>query len=197
MKVVERQFSSKTRRFTYRLELTNLEVQMMFENMIQDWFSGEDVPYNNFIKALLLHDVEAMNEFMNEIALATFSSFDIAKSTAKTDAPERFYHGFVLGLMVELADRYEITSNRESGFGRYDIMLVPRGQEGLEPVIIEFKVRKPLKEASLEDTVVSALNQIRDKNYDAALIGRGFEQEQIRHYGFAFEGKRVLIGEEQ
>ena len=90
---------------------------MMFESMVRDWFADEDVPYNNFIKALLLHDVEAMNEFMNEIALATFSSFDIAKSTAKSDAPERFYHGFVLGLMVELADRYEITSNRESGFG--------------------------------------------------------------------------------
>ena len=132
LKVVERDFSPKTGHFTYRLELTNQEVRLMFENMIRDWFADEDVPYNNFIKALLLHDVEAMNEFMNEIALATFSSFDIAKSTAKSDAPERFYHGFVLGLMVELADRYEITSNRESGFGRYDIQLVPRDLERSE-----------------------------------------------------------------
>ena len=132
--------------------------------------------------------------FRSEIALVTFSSFDIAKSAAKSDAPERFYHGFVLGLMVELADRYEITSNRESGFGRYDIQLVPMDESGLDPIIIEFKVRKPLKEASLEETVAAALQQIRDKNYDAALIGRGFEKEQIRHYGFAFEGKQVLIG---
>ena len=169
----------------------------MFRSMIQGWFSGEDVPYNNFIKALLQHNVEAMNEFMNEIALTTFSSFDIATGTAKSDAPERFYHGFVLGLMVELADRYEITSNRESGFGRYDILLVPQQQEGLEPIMIEFKVRKPLKEASLEETVASTLRQIQDKNYDAMLVARGFEKNRIRHYGFAFEGKRVLIGEEK
>ena len=194
LKVVERHFSVKTERYTYRLALTNREVQMMFEDMIRDWFGAEDVPYNDFLKALLLNDVEAMNEFMNEIALVTFSSFDIAKSAAKSDAPERFYHGFVLGLMVELADRYEITSNRESGFGRYDIQLVPMDESGLDPIIIEFKVRKPLKEASLEETVAAALQQIRDKNYDAALIGRGFEKEQIRHYGFAFEGKQVLIG---
>jgi len=195
LKVVERNFSPKTGHFTYRLELTNQEVRMMFESMVRDWFSDEDVPYNNFIKALLLHDVEAMNEFMNEIALATFSSFDVAKSTSKNDAPERFYHGFVLGLMVELADRYEITSNRESGFGRYDIQLVPRDPEGPDPVIIEFKVRKPLKEASLAETVAAALKQIQDKDYDAALVARGFEKERIRHYGFAFEGKQVLIGE--
>ncbi len=195
LKVEERIFSPKTGHFTYRLELTNQEVRMMFESMVRDWFSDEDVPYNNFIKALLLHDVEAMNEFMNEIALATFSSFDVAKSTSKNDAPERFYHGFVLGLMVELADRYEITSNRESGFGRYDIQLVPRDPEGPDPVIIEFKVCKPLKEASLAETVAAALKQIQDKNYDAALVARGFEKERIRHYGFAFEGKQVLIGE--
>ncbi len=195
LKAVEWHFSEETGISSYCLELTNQEVHIMFRNMIHGWFSQEDIPYNNFIKALLLDDVEAMNEFMNEIALATFSSFDIATSVAKNDAPERFYHGFVLGLMVELADRYEITSNRESGFGRYDIQLVPREGVELDPMIIEFKVRKPLREASLEETVAAALAQIRDKNYDASLIDRGFEKERIRHYGFAFEGKQVLIGE--
>ena len=147
----------------------------------------------NFIKALLLGDVEAMNEFMNDIALTTFSSFDIAESAAKNDAPERFYHGFVLGLMVELKGSYEVTSNRESGFGRYDIMLVPRKAGQLEPMVIEFKVRKPKREASLEATVEAALQQIAEKDYDAMLVERGFEREGIRHYGFAFEGKQVLI----
>ena len=137
----------------------------------------------NFIKALLLGDVEAMNEFMNDIALTTFSSFDIAESAAKNDAPERFhsveattmsltrpnssvcfYHGFVLGLMVELKGSYEVTSNRESGFGRYDIMLVPRKAGQLEPMVIEFKVRKPKREASLEATVEAALQQIAEKD---------------------------------
>ncbi len=194
LKVIEKNFSQETRRYTYRLELTNWEVELMFEGMFRDWFSGEDVPYNDFIKALLLGDVEAMNEFMNDIALTTFSSFDIAESAARNDAPERFYHGFVLGLMVELKGSYEVTSNRESGFGRYDIMLIPRKMGQLDPMVIEFKVRKPRKEVSLEETVASALQQIEEKNYDAALVERGFEKERIRHYGFAFEGKRVLIG---
>ena len=167
---------------------------MMFEDMVREWFGAEDVPYNDFIKALLLGDVEAMNEFMNDIALTTFSSFDIAESVAKHDAPERFYHGFVLGLMVELKGSYEVTSNRESGFGRYDIMLVPRKMGQLDPMVIEFKVRKPRKEASLEETVAAALQQIDDKEYDAVLVERGFKKERIRHYGFAFEGKQVLIG---
>ncbi len=194
LKVAEKRFSRETRRFTYRLKLTNWEVEMMFEDMIRGWFGGEDVPYSDFIKALLLNDIEAMNEFMETIALRTFSCFDIAESTAKNDAPERFYHGFVLGLMVELKGSYEIVSNRESGFGRYDIMLVPRIKGHLDPMVIEFKVRKPKKEASLEETVAAALQQIADKKYDAALAERGFEKERIRHYGFAFEGKEVLIG---
>ena len=201
LKVVDKRFSGETRRFTYRLELTNWEVEMMFEDMICGWFGSEDVPYNDFIKALLLDDVEAMNEFMNDIALTTFSSFDIAESAARSDALERFYHGFVLGLMVELKGSYEIVSNRESGFGRYDIMLIPREQgrvslekSRLDPMVIEFKVHKPKKEASLEETVAAALQQIEDKKYDAVLEERGFEKERIRHYGFAFAGKEVLIG---
>lgn len=194
LKVAEKRFSRETRRFIYRLKLTNWEVEMMFEDMICGWFGAEDVPYNNFIKALLLNDIEAMNEFMNDIALTTFSSFDIAESAARSDAPERFYHGFVLGLMVELKGSYEIVSNRESGFGRYDIMLIPREKGRLDPMVIEFKVRKPKKEASLEETVAVALQQIEDRKYDAALEERGFEKERIRHYGFAFEGKQVLIG---
>ncbi len=194
LKVADRYFSNETRRFICRLKLTNWEVEMMFEDMVREWFGAEDVPYNDFIKALLLGDVEAMNEFMNDIALTTFSSFDIAESVAKHDAPERFYHGFVLGLMVELKGSYEVTSNRESGFGRYDIMLVPRKMGQLDPMVIEFKVRKPRKEASLEETVAAALQQIDDKEYDAVLVERGFKKERIRHYGFAFEGKQVLIG---
>ncbi len=201
LKVAEKRFSRETRRFTYRLKLTNWEVEMMFEDMIRGWFGGEDVPYSDFIKALLLNDIEAMNEFMETIALRTFSCFDIAESTAKNDAPERFYHGFVLGLMVELKGSYEIVSNRESGFGRYDIMLIPKEQglvpweKGhLDPMVIEFKVRKPKKEASLEETVAAALQQIEDKKYDTVLLERGFEKRRIRHYGFAFEGKQVLIG---
>ena len=111
----------KARRYT--LALTNLEIQVMFEDMILRWFSPAKSETNEFIKALITGDIESMNEYMNDVALRTFSSFDSGKHTSEKKAPENFYHGFVLGLMVDQSENYIITSNRESGFGRYDIML--------------------------------------------------------------------------
>lgn len=179
----------------YTLALTNLEVKKLFHKMIKGWFGDNaQLPYNDFIKALILDDVDSMNEFMNRIALCSFSNFDTAKGASGNDAPERFYHGFVLGLMVELAGRFRIMSNRESGFGRYDIMLVPVDQEKDNAYIIEFKVHKPAKEKGLEETVKHALNQIEEKQYAVQLISEGMRSDQIRKYGFAFAGKTCLIG---
>ena len=178
----------------YTLAITNLETKRMFRRMVKGWFGGNtEIPYNNFIKALLINDIDGMNEYMNKIALYSFSSFDIAKSVSD-DAPERFYHGFVLGLMVELSGRFEITSNRESGFGHYDIMLTPKDRNKDCAYIIEFKVHKPLKEKDLAQTVANAHSQIDEKLYDAKLIADGFSSEQIRKYGFALRGKECLIG---
>ncbi|HJA68146.1 MAG TPA: PD-(D/E)XK nuclease domain-containing protein [Candidatus Mediterraneibacter cottocaccae] len=152
-----------------------------------------DSDYNDFIKALLADDIEAMNEYMNRVAFQTFSYFDTGK-TAGRDEPERFYHGFVLGLMVDLQDRYFIRSNRESGFGRYDVVLEPKCPEKNNAVIIEFKILNTRNENSLEDTVQSALRQIEEKQYAVELVSRGIAPEHIRSYGFAFQGKTVLIG---
>ena len=193
LRVEDRTFNPETGRFSYVLKLTNREVSISFREMIRDWFAGDHVPYNDFLKALLAGDVKAMNRYMNQVALETFSSFDSGKKPSPEAAPERFYHGFVLGLMVELADKYRITSNRESGFGRYDVMAEPLNATA-PAFVLEFKVRDPEEESSLEDTVNAALTQIREKAYDTELKARGIEEERIRHYGFAFEGKRVLIG---
>lgn len=176
----------------YELSLTNFEVRIMFRNMVHSWFGRSASDYNGFIKALLQDDLEAMNAYMNRIALETFSYFDTGKGAEKQADPERFYHGFVLGLMVDLTDRYIITSNRESGFGRYDVMLRPRSKED-DAVILEFKVRSTGKEPGLEDTAQRALDQIGEKGYAKGLIAEGVPAERIRKYGFAFEGKNVLI----
>ena len=180
----------------YHLSITNLETASMFSGMFKGWFGMTQTSYNRFVKALFQGDVDAMNYYMNDVSVATFSFFDTGKEGGKHSEPERFYHGFVLGLLADQAEQYEIRSNRESGFGRYDVMMIPKNQKNADSLafILEFKVRNPGKEKSLEETVQTALEQIETKQYDGELLARGIEKERIRHYGFAFDGKQVLIG---
>mgnify|MGYP004478300979 FL=1 len=193
LKVVKSEFDISSGRYSYELALTNQEVKMLFEDMVEGWFSDDAVPYNDFLKAFLAKDLDYMNEYMNRVAEATFSTFDTGRNPSDDTNPERFYHGFVLGLIVELAGKYRVTSNRESGFGRYDVMLEPL-EKTKDAFVLEFKVFNPRKEKTLEDTVSNALQQINEKDYDCELLSRGIQKENIFHYGFAFEGKKVLIG---
>ena len=179
----------------YHLKITNLETTAMFTNLFKSWFNQSRTNYNQFIKALLKNDIDALNYYMNQITMATFSYFDVDGAEGGKSEPERFYHGFVLGLIAEQTDIYEIRSNRESGFGRYDVMMIPKKRDNRYPaVIMEFKVRNAIKEVNLEASVQAARKQIEEKNYDAELLARGFKKEEILHYGFAFEGKKILIG---
>lgn len=177
----------------YELSLTNLEVIKEFQRMVSKWFQNVSSRYNGFIQALLTDNVDYMNQYMNQIALQTFSSFDTGVRPSEQTEPERFYHGFVLGLIVELTGRYRITSNRESGFGRYDVILEGVGEKP-DAIVMEFKVFHPEREKDLKETVKNALIQIEEKEYDIELSARGISKERIRHYGFAFQGKKVLIG---
>ena len=183
------------RKKVYTLSLTNMEVQCMFENMVKGWFEGNTgIYYNEFIHSLLNDNVRKMNTFMNKVALNTFSSFDSGRKPSGQAEPERFYHGFVLGMVVELSEKYKVRSNRESGYGRYDVMITPLDRTE-KAFIFEFKVLDPDEdEETLEDTLANAHAQIEKKQYEAELTEEGFSPEQIRKYGFAFRGKECLIG---
>lgn len=196
LKATEVEYRGILRDPWYHLMITSLETTAMFSSLFKGWFYQSRSNYNQFVKALLNSDLDAMNYYMNQISMATFSYFDMSGKEDGSGAPERFYHGFVLGLIADQTDQYEICSNRESGFGRYDVMMIPRkpGNRRCPAIIMEFKVHNSKKEETLEETVDHALDQIEAMNYDAQLFARGFERKEIRHYGFAFEGKKVLIG---
>ena len=193
LKAVSSEWNIERMEMEYELKLTNMEVRFMFLQLIRSWFGGCREMHNRFLRALLSDDLEGMNAYMNEVSGELFSCFDTGRKPSEKAQPERFYHGFVLGLLAELQDRYIISSNRESGLGRYDIMIEPK-KAGDIAFIIEFKVVHAKRKETLEDGVKAALQQIEDKQYEAVLLSRGTAPEQIRKYGFAFEGSRVLIG---
>ena len=173
---------------TFELVPTNKEVKILLTKLVRRWFEGM-YSYNMFIKALMVNDLDYMNIYMNSITQAVFSYYDTSSGNKE---PERFYHGFVLGLIVNQQNDYIITSNRESGLGRYDIIMNPRNKNLHNGIIIEFKV-KSSSETSLKVTAQKALKQIEEKAYATELISYGIDPNRIYKYAFAFDGKKVLI----
>lgn len=186
------EFPTRERR---RLTLTNTEVRETFDRMVRDWFDVTDARYGQFERAILAGDARVATRCLADVTRACASRFDSDTHLSKSE-PERFYHGLVLGLLASLRGRWSVESNRESGFGRYDVALVPTdGASGSDPaVVMEFKVFDDWDEQTLADTVSRARQQIEDRGYVAGLVERGIAPERIRTYGIAFRGKEVLVG---
>lgn len=192
LRIVSVQFDGRRDRYT--LAITNLEVEIMFEDLIGDWFSDVRVEYGEFVQSLIAGDVAGIRQCLGDVLLNKASFFDTKKERSENRKPESFYHGLVLG-MVAQEQEYSIQSNGESGIGRYDIMMIPRRGErsALPAVIMEFKLFDPDKEDTLEDTARRALRQVEDRNYAARLLDQGFRGEEILEYGFGFSGKKVAV----
>ena len=177
----------------YTLSLTNFEIRKVFGNLIRRWFRGSGECFGEFVSAMFKGNVKEMNLYMNRVAIETFSYFDTGKKPSGYSEPERFYHGFVLGLLVDKAGDYMLKSNRESGLGRYDVVLEPKNT-GDVAVIMEFKVQdKEEGEESLSDTADAALRQIEELKYETDLLSRGIPADRIYKYGFAFCGEKCMI----
>ena len=170
-----------------KVQIPNYEIKELFENIIDDWFKdkviGNDL--NSILKDLVTLNLEQFEEKFERLVLEMFSFMDIGENTA-----ENFYHAFVLGMLVGLKDSYYVNSNRESGLGRYDIMLEPK-DKNQKSFIMEFKVHKPERENTIEETIQNAKKQIEEKKYEQNLQERGFTS--ITKMVFAFKGKEVKM----
>ena len=168
-------------------KIPNKEVLSFFKNTIRQWFKdrlGEQY-YNCMLQSLVTGDSKTFSKLFTKTVMQTFSFFDVGKNE-----PERFYHAFVLGMLVSLSQTHQIISNRESGIGRYDVMVIPHDISKLG-IIIEFKTVDETEQETLESAADNALAQIEEKQYEHELTARGITN--IFKLGIAFEGKEVLI----
>ncbi|MBA4146385.1 MAG: hypothetical protein C0523_11510 [Cytophaga sp.] len=155
--------------------------------MIIGWFttSIHEHKYHMLLKSLVSGDVDTFSQIFQEFMISSVSVFDVP-----SEESEKIYHAFVLGILIGLKDHYEVKSNRESGLGRYDVMLIPKNTKDLG-IVMEFKKIGLFEKTNLETAVNSALKQIEDKHYAQELLDRGVSR--ILYLGLAFEGKQVLI----
>ncbi|MCL6590217.1 MAG: ATP-binding protein [Firmicutes bacterium] len=188
LKAVSQEFTNK--RLYCELMIPNLEVEYLYEDIIMSWFS-ESIYNDNLrlmLKSLATGDIKTFGKILKEFVVKTLSYFDTGGRE-----PEKVYHAFVLGLLVNLANEYEVKSNRESGYGRYDVMVIPKDKDKAG-LIMEFKKVDPDEDEDLEKATLAALEQIREKNYRQELLDRGIRK--IINVGIAFEGKELKIKHE-
>ncbi|MBS0622046.1 MAG: AAA family ATPase [Verrucomicrobia bacterium] len=170
-----------------RLKIPNLEIGELYKTMVVEWFTStlHDYRYRLLLNSLVGGDIDTFSQLFQEFMLSAVSFFDVP-----ADDSEKIYHAFVLGMLVGLRGRYDVKSNRKSGLGRYDVMLLPKNPADLG-IIMEFKKLGRFENSDLETALASAMKQIKEKQYALELIERGVQR--ILYLAFAFEGKRVLI----
>lgn len=171
----------------YKVKLPNLEIKSLFSEIIDNWFRNKVIgnDLNSIMKDLITLNLNEFRKKFQILAMEMFSYMDVGEETA-----ENFYHAFVLGMLVSLKDTYYVNSNRESGMGRYDIMLEPKDKNG-NSFIMEFKVLEDVEEKTIEETIENAKKQIEEKKYETNLRERGFNN--ITKIVFAFKGKEVKM----
>lgn len=192
--------------------LTNHETQLSLSKMVKAWFNTRSGNHMNaFARAFLADDLWEMNEAMRQVVVNCASSFDSGVRPSKgTVRPENFFHALTLGMLTCLSGDFRVTSNRESGFGRYDVSVEPLNAgpypgdpKNLQEImaarrifaaVLEFKVFDAENgDKELGDTARRARKQIDEKSYDSDLLSRGIPSDAIRRYGFGFRGKEVVI----
>ena len=171
----------------YKVKIPNYEIKFLFQNIIRDWFNDKVIGnnLNTILKDLVTLKLDEFEQKFKVLVRQMFSFMDVGENTA-----ENFYHAFVLGMLVGLKDSYYVNSNRESGYGRYDIMLEPKDKNG-NSFIMEFKVYRKEKEKDINDTIESAKKQIEERKYEENLQEKGFTN--ITKMVFAFKGKEVKM----
>ena len=171
----------------YKVKLPNYEIKLLFQQIINDWFKNKVIgnDLKSILKDLVTLNLDEFERKFRVLVKEMFSYMDVGENTA-----ENFYHAFVLGMLVGLKDTYYVNSNRESGYGRYDIMLEPKEKSG-NSFIMEFKVLDDIKEKTIEDTIKNAKEQIDKKEYEAILKEKGYTN--ITKMVFAFKAKEVKM----
>lgn len=171
----------------YSLSIPNLEVRTTYTRIIRRYFSTKikNSKLEVMLKALLNGDIHLFEEIFCEYVITSMSFFDTPEE------PEKVYHAFVMGLLLWITPQYQVKSNRESGYGRYDILIIPQEDKEKLGFIIEFK--KTRKKETLETAAKSALKQIENKKYETELIERGIKN--FKKLAVVFKGKEVAIKE--
>lgn len=170
-----------------KLKIPNKEVLIFYKNLIEKWFkeASNNEYYNTMLDTLTNGNIKVFEGIFKEFVINNLSYFDISGKE-----PERVYHAFVLGMLVSLSNEYEVNSNKESGYGRYDVIIIPKDISKIG-IIIEFKKIDYFLDDTIEKATKEALKQIDEKRYETELVQKGIKN--ILKLAIVFKGKEIKV----